>query len=241
MLSALHKRGETHAGDDKRWPTPGGRQVNGTTESQPPLSSQRAAALMRIAWEPTSSCAWNVKLDRMFSSDEGPLWSPIVPECQMSKRKLATASKHARSPKMAARAQRTTRAIVRSPKDNPLRPVAAGSTEPPPELHNDSTQEAILVENPATALQDDFTQMMRDDDSKKGFESSSATANVQAYQAKILEMAQANMQFASEFAQRLLAIRSPFEFFSVISEFTSKRIAMFGKYSREMSEVITRR
>ncbi|MET4720799.1 hypothetical protein ABIF63_004905 [Bradyrhizobium japonicum] len=159
----------------------------------------------------------------------------------MSKRKLATASKHARSPKMAARAQRTTRAIVRSPKDNPLRPVAAGSTEPPPELHNDSTQEAILVENPATALQDDFTQMMRDDDSKKGFESSSATANVQAYQAKILEMAQANMQFASEFAQRLLAIRSPFEFFSVISEFTSKRIAMFGKYSREMSEVITRR
>lgn len=159
----------------------------------------------------------------------------------MSKRKPATASKHAPSPKTAARAQRTKQAIVRSPKDNPLRPVAAGSTESSPELHNDSTQEPLLlVENPSTALQDDFTQMMRDNDSKKGFDSSSDMANAQAYQAKILEMAQANMQFAFEFAQRLVAIRSPFEFFSVIAEFTSKRIGMFGKYSREMS-LTTRR
>jgi hypothetical protein len=237
VSSALHKRGGTHAGGDKKWPTLSGRQVG----HQPPLSSQKAAALLRIAWEPTLSCAWNAKLDRMLSSDGGPLWSPIIPEYQMSKRKLATASKHARSPKIAARAQRTKQAIVRSPKDNPLRPVAAGSTESPPEPHNDSTQEALLVENLSTALQDDFTQVMRDNDSEKGFDFSSATASVQAYQAKILEMAQANMQFASEFAQRLVAIRSPFEFFSVIAEFTSKRIAMFGKYSREMSELTTRR
>jgi hypothetical protein len=68
---------------------------------------------------------------------------------------------------------------------------------------------------------------LRDNDSKKGFDFSSATANVRAYQAKLLEMAQANMQFSFEFAQRLATIRSPVEIPSVIAEFTSKRIAMF--------------
>jgi hypothetical protein len=158
----------------------------------------------------------------------------------MRNRKPATASKHARSPKIAARAQRTKQAIVRSPKDNPLRSVAAGSTESPPK-HNDSKQEAPLVEDRATALQDDFSQMMRDNDSKKGFDFSSATANVQAYQAKLLEVAQANMQFAFEFAHRLTTIRSPVEFLSVIAEFTNKRIAMFQKHSTEMAELSTKR
>jgi hypothetical protein len=159
----------------------------------------------------------------------------------MSKRKPATASKHARSPKIAAKAQRAAQAIVRSPKDSRLRSVAAGSTESAPKRHNDSTQEAPLVENPATALQDVCKQTMTDNDSKKGFDFSSATANVRAYQAKLLEMAQANMQFAFEFAQRLATIRSPVEFLSVIGEFTNKRIAMFRKYSKEMAELSTTR
>jgi hypothetical protein len=158
-------------------------------------------------------------------------------ECQMSKRKPATASKHAHSPKIAA--QRANQAIIRSPKNSPLRSVAAGSTESPPERHNDSKQEAPLVEKPATALQDDCKQTMTDNDSKKGFVFSSATANVRAYQAKLLEMAQANMQLAFEFAQRLATIRSPVEILSVIAEFTSKRIAMFQKYSIEMAELAT--
>ena len=158
----------------------------------------------------------------------------------MSKRKPATASKHARSPKIAARAQRTKQAVVRSPKDNPPRSVAAGSAESPPEP-NDSKQEAPLVEKPATALQDDCKQTMTDNDSKKGLVFSSATANVRAYQAKLLEMAQANMQLAFEFAQRLATIRSPVEILSVIAEFTSKRIAMFQKYSIEMAELGTKR
>jgi hypothetical protein len=158
----------------------------------------------------------------------------------MRNRKPAKASKRARSPKIAARAQRTKQAIVRSPKDNPLRSVAAGSTESPPE-HNDSKQKAPLVQDRTTALQDDFSQMMRDNDSKRGFDFSSATANVRAYQAKLLEVAQANVQFAVEFAQRLTTIRSPVEFFSVIAEFTSKRIAMFRKHSTEMAELSTKR
>jgi hypothetical protein len=66
-------------------------------------------------------------------------------------------------------------------------------------------------------------------------------SNVRAYQAKLLEMAQANMQFAFEFAQRLATIRSPVEFISVNAEFTSKRIAMFRKHSKEMAELSTKR
>src|ERR1700731_639402 len=105
----------------------------------------------------------------------------------MSKRKPATASKHAHSTKIAA--QRASQAIIRSPKVSPLRSVAAGPTESPPERHEP------LVEKPATALQEiDCKQTMTDNDPKKGSVFSSPTANVRAYQAKLLEMAQANMQ-----------------------------------------------
>ena len=159
----------------------------------------------------------------------------------MSKRKPVTASKHARSPKIAAKAHRANQAVVRSPKDSRPRPVAAGSTESPPKRHNDSKQETPLIENPATASQDAGKQMMRGNDSNKGFDFSSATANVRAYQAKLLEMAQANMQFALEFAQRLATIRSPVEFLSVNTEFTSKRVDMFRKHSKEMAELSTKR
>jgi hypothetical protein len=44
-------------------------------------------------------------------------------------------------------------------------------------------------------------------------------------------------QLAFEFGERLAAIRSPLEIFGVVAEFTGKRIAMFGKYSKEMAEL----
>ena len=156
----------------------------------------------------------------------------------MSKRKPATASKHAHR-KIAA--QRAKQAIIKSPKDSTLRSVAAGPTESPPEPHIDPKQEAPHVEKLAMALKDGSQQTMMDNDSKKGFVVSSATANVRAYQAKLLEMAQANMHLAFEFAQRLATIRLPVEILSVIAEFTSKRIAMFQKYSIEMAEIGTKR
>jgi outer membrane protein OmpA-like peptidoglycan-associated protein len=162
-------------------------------------------------------------------------------ECQMSKRKPATASKHALSPKIAAKAQQATQAIVRSPKASRLRSAAAGSTESPPKRLSDSKQEAPLVENPATALQDVSKQTMRDNGSNKGFDFSSATANVGAYQAKLQEMAQANMQFALESAQSFATVRSPVETLRVIEEFTSKSVAMFRKHSKEMVELSTKR
>ena len=54
-------------------------------------------------------------------------------------------------------------------------------------------------------------------------------------------MVQANMTFAFEFSQRLATIKSPVEFFTVIAEFTGKRIAMFGKYTKEMADLGTKR
>jgi hypothetical protein len=158
----------------------------------------------------------------------------------MSKHKPATASKHVRRPKIAAKAQRAKQAIVRSPKDGSLRSVAEGSTQLPPEHPSDSPQEASLIQNPATAALDDFKQTIRDNDSTSGFDLSSATADARAYQAKLLEIAQANMQFAFEFGQRFATIRSPVEFLKVIEELTSKRIAMFRKYSKELAELNTR-
>jgi Phasin protein len=163
----------------------------------------------------------------------------------MSKRKRATAPKHAHSTRIAAKAQRARQAVVRSPKQRVLRSGGAGATERPPKRHNDPQQDTLFVENPEvlveaeTALQDDSDQMR--DSSKKGSSFYSTGASVWAYQAKLLELAQANMQFAFEFARRLATIRSPAEFPSVIAEFTSKRIAMFRKHSTELAELSTKR
>jgi hypothetical protein len=159
----------------------------------------------------------------------------------MSKRKPAAKSKHSRRPKIAAKAQRVAQAVVRSPKGSRLPSVGAASTESLPERNNE--QEALVGDSttafqqearlePATALQDE-----RNNDPTKGSGFSSATANVRAIQAKLLEVAQANMKFAFEFAERLATIRSPLEFLSVTAEFTSKRSAMFLKHSKEIAEL----
>ncbi|KRR07129.1 hypothetical protein CQ12_30610 [Bradyrhizobium jicamae] len=158
----------------------------------------------------------------------------------MSKRKPAMASKRPRGQKMAARAQRNKQAIVRSPKEGHLRAVAAGSADSPLKRHEEAKQTHPIIEHPmavfkAAALPDGGSQMMRDDNQEKPFDFSLATASIPAYQAKLLETAQANMEFAFEFSQRLAAIRSPFEAFDVIAEFTRRWIAMFGKYSKEMA------
>jgi hypothetical protein len=151
----------------------------------------------------------------------------------MSKRKLATASKRARKPNMAARTQRNKEAIVRSPKEKVPRSVAAISIETPLKVHDVPKHEAPIIETRVDALPNDLSQKMRDSDPTKGF--TLATSNMQAYQAKLLEMAQANVQFAFEFGLRLAAIRAPTEFFAVVTEFTSRRIDMFGQHSKELA------
>lgn len=187
-------------------------------------------------------------------------------EFQMSKRKLAKVSKRDRTPKIAARTQRTKQAVVKGPKSDALRSVSEGAAESTAELREVSKQEAPIsrpdapvsnqeasitkeeaniIEDRAAALPDDFGRMLRDHDTRQHYTSirfdfSSAAATVQAYQAKLLEIAQANMQFTLEITQRLATIRSPFEMFIVLAELTNKRIDMFRKYSEEMVELSTR-
>jgi hypothetical protein len=159
----------------------------------------------------------------------------------MSKRKPATASKHARSPKIATKAQRAAHAVVRSPKVA-LRSVSEGSVESSPARHKEpKPMVPLAVDHPAAARQDNYKQAMTDSSLSKDFDLPSAAANVRAYQAKLSEMAQANMKLAFELSQRLATIRSPVELFNVIAEFTTKRIALLGKYSIEMTELITKR
>lgn len=162
----------------------------------------------------------------------------------MRKRKAATSSKHARNPKIAVKAQGATQAIVRSPRVR-LRSAATGSAHPSRKRPNDSktlgaSGTSLVIENAVPAPQDDVAQKMTENPSK-GLDSSLAVENVRAYQTKWLEMAQANMTFALEFSQKLATIRSPVEFFTVITEFTSSRIAMFGKYTEEMAELTFKR
>jgi hypothetical protein len=142
-------------------------------------------------------------------------------ECQMSKRRTAKASRHAASPKIAAKAQRANQAVVKSPKQS-HRSVAVGSAQSPTKLQKEPNQKAPLIENPAKALQDDHKPAMR-----VGFDLFSATANVRAYQALLQRTAQVNMQFAFEFLHGLATIKSPFEIPGVIAQLTIKQMAMF--------------
>ena len=173
----------------------------------------------------------------------------------MSKRKP---SKQSHNPKIAVKAQRAAQAVVKSPSDRSLRSLGPGSIEPSPEDNEaehilEDQVAALQTESPAshkddpqqeppvggtlgTALRDDCKQTMTSNGAKTALDFSSAAANVRAYQEKLLEIAQANMQFTFEFAQRLVTITSPLECVSVVLEFTNKRVAMFQKYSKEMAE-----
>ena len=144
----------------------------------------------------------------------------------MSKRKLKTATK--RAPKRAA--QRAKQTVVRSPKPRSLLSVAAERDEDvEPEAHIVADTAIALVAGPATALQHASKQTMINP--KQEFAFSSTTADVRAYQAKLLELTQANLQFAFEFAAKLAAVRSPIDLFNVMVEFTNKRIVMFQNFS----------
>lgn len=175
----------------------------------------------------------------------------------MSKRSPATASKRARTPKIPAKAQRARAAVVKSPKlgaerviettpakspsraDNSSKradrvignPSATLQAAPRVEMAPAASQAAARAENPAAALHYERKASMANGAAGKGFDFSAGAANLQAYQARFLDMALANMQFAFEFMQRLAAIRSPLDIFGVTAEFTDKRIALLRKFA----------
>src|SRR5215472_13386475 len=106
----------------------------------------------------------------------------------MAKRKNSKASKNTRKNHSAVKAQLATQAVVRSRTDK--RPIATGATELEPSRESHSSQVSI-PENPATALQNQGNQILANFPSVMG--------NVQVYQAKLLEIAQCNLQLAFEF------------------------------------------
>ena len=61
-----------------------------------------------------------------------------------------------------------------------------------------------------------------------------ATSNLAVFETRLADIAQVNMRLAFEFAQRLTQIRSPFEFPSVLSEFTLRQIAVFQEVVSSM-------
>ncbi|WP_092228805.1 Phasin protein [Bradyrhizobium sp. Gha] len=150
----------------------------------------------------------------------------------MSKRKKTTTSKHLPNAKMAARAQRNKQATVKSRKENVLR-SAKLSAVPPRKLHDDPKGEAPIIEASAGALPDDISHKMKDCAPTRA--AASAISNLPAYQAKLLEITQANVRLAFEFGLRLLAIRSSAEFSALITEFTSRRIEMLGQHWKELA------
>ena len=147
----------------------------------------------------------------------------------MSRSKPAT-RKRARRPKVVVRAQRKKQASVRSPNASHLRIVR--STESPSEVH-DGSKEDFPMENRhrAAALEAMLQSAVQE---KKGFDFSQVIANVQAYQAKFLEVTQGNMQFFFDFSQRLATTKSPFEFLAVVVEFAGKRFIMVLEHSNEL-------
>ena len=155
----------------------------------------------------------------------------------MSKRKPAKSSKRARSPAIATRAHGKKQTVVKSARENLLCSVATGPIESL-ELHDDPKEEAPKAEKQAAPIAVIPVQVGRSQ--MRGFDFASATGNMVAYQAKLLEMSQANMGFALDFSQKLATIRSPFQFVDVIVEFTKRRADMLVKQSTEMA-ALTRR
>ena len=173
----------------------------------------------------------------------------------MSKRKPAKASKRARSPAAAARAHEQKRDIVKSAKDNLLRSasVSIDSTpewhdEPQEETRNVEKQVALDVEKQAAAKAESqeapkavsqetpiaANLVQHGPGQIRGF-GASATGKMVNYQMMLLEMTQANMQFAFDFGQKLLTVRSPFQLADLIVETTKRQADMVVKQSTELA------
>jgi hypothetical protein len=60
-----------------------------------------------------------------------------------------------------------------------------------------------------------------------------ATVKWWLYQAKLIEMTQANVQFPLDFSQRLATYQLAFQFVDVIVEFATRRAAMLGNRRRK--------
>ena len=175
---------------------------------------------------------WNVAPHNMLVTGRMIWLRSNLLEDQMTKRKPATSPKHVRKPKPVAKAHRSAPDVVRSSKHGPQATVTRPIESLVEQIGDESKQNAV-------ARQDESRQAITPLNEAFGF--SSASAKFQAYQTKLLEMAQADVEFSLDFGRKLATVKSPLEFPGVIAEFASKRISMFRKYSKEMIEISSQR
>jgi hypothetical protein len=69
------------------------------------------------------------------------------------------------------------------------------------------------------------------------FDLSSMTAVSAAYQKKILEITQANAQASFDFAQSLMACRTPQDFIKLTQDYTRDQIERFQRQATELVEL----
>lgn len=164
-----------------------------------------------------------------------------------SRHKPATTPKRARRANVTARAQHKKQALIRGPKGSTPkgRTLRDASAEVRTEAGHEPIAATPIVDNRARAaaletillasLQDKAGPETRDNGPGKALDVFLPFANMPAYQARLMELTQANTQFAFEFILRLARIRSPLEFWAVIAEFTARRIMTIGKDSKELA------
>ena len=162
-----------------------------------------------------------------------------------TRHKSATTPKRTQRPKVAARAQHKKQAILRSRKDRTSRPAAAGSPEVPTKIYHEPKAEVPIIDNRARAaaletilqasLQHASGPKMNGNVPGRGLNLFQPFSDMQAYQAKLLEVTQANTQFAFEFSLRLARTKSPLELWAVIAEFTGRRLLTIMKDLKELA------
>jgi hypothetical protein len=143
----------------------------------------------------------------------------------MSKRKQQKLPKKpskvaSRPSKVASKAHRASQAVVRSAKRKHSMPESSNGASA--EAH---VAASVISQEPTAASE------LAAIASEPSFP---ATSNLAVFETRLPDIAQVNMRLAFEFAQRLTQIRSPFEFPSVLSEFTLRQIAVFQEVVSSM-------
>jgi hypothetical protein len=64
--------------------------------------------------------------------------------------------------------------------------------------------------------------------------SEAAKSMTEAYQAKLLEITNENIEFAMELGEALAAVRSPSDFMNVTTEYAKKRMELFQRHTQEL-------
>jgi len=69
-----------------------------------------------------------------------------------------------------------------------------------------------------------------------GFDASAASEKIAAYQAKLLEIAKANVELSFAYAQAITTIKSPTEFTTISSDFSKKQVEMLMSHAKELAD-----